>query len=1442
MTSKSVKKGVSSDQIKEDELLLEFIGAHRDLVDKEVYDRLLKNEDGVIMDALNQIHWRSLRNREVKDGKGLPEQVGGKKSFAKIVKDLSKGEKAGQGGNIKDIILPRKRDRWNNRFGFVKTVSEQEAGFIISNLKQYKGLGRILKMSINEKRGKAMDLNFEGFQNKIDSMKSGVFDKRPVNPMIHARNVFEYMESETNGDIEASILTSIVGYTSMERSDDDVLDSMKTEGLKDVRILQVNNFTFYVNKVDNGVWQEEECEVLKKIFRKTRKFQEEDFVIPRVVEVKCCGIPMLAWVEENLKAYTKGTKGGFAFRVSGCRWIFCRGERIFPVDDRRIREEGSSSQSVSIEANGEVKVQDSVADNNKETTKIQKLGVNVSIGFEPGREDRLDLSIGETVVPESEVLKDSEAQNLGESENVNIGCWNYRDFSETVISASRPTEVNGGQVSLEDDTVQALEEENVFSQNSICDNMVKINMGVGRGRPRKKIIAGLGRNRKAAKIVDTALDMGLTIVGGREEGIKIIARRIEENQETKCSGWNSQAITNLCNKQDFEWAEVEARGLSGGLLCMWDKSLYSLIGVCKEENWLWCKLQSREDNELFSVINVYSAQDLESKRRLWLELAGIVVRHQNESLCIIGDFNSIRDEAERANCLYRRDDTIGFNHFIDNSNLLELNMGNSEFTWRKSDHRPLFLCQQIQNWGPVPFKIFNYWLKDGGLVADVESQICKDIQEGNLDVLSILRRARTKIKEWSKLGKNNIDIQIKEVESSLEQADNASNQNINKVVLNELLGELYEQKVDMLRQKARVNWQVKGDRNTKFFHQSIQKRRCRNLIRKIFWKQAWISSPTALKEAFFEYFSALFDGSREFIMFKLGSFQLGKITHQESQWLDREIKMEEVEGVLKHMSLEKAPGPDGFNLGSINQLWDSLKGKIMQCFEKFSSKGVFPKGLNSSFIALIPKVAQPKLVIDYRPISLINSIPKLFTRILAERLGGKWWFNWVANREFSWASLVRSKYNCSFSDDLGQARSNKHPSSMLSGIVSINTEDGFSNALNGSNFRWIVKDGTSVLFWEDNWLESGVLYLSFARLYQLSKLKNTTAWEVDEALRLNDIVDCIVFTRGTDQLIWLKSGKTYLSSDGRRLLSNGSHPGYRRLTNVVADMVCLFCNNGLEEIEHLLWSCGYSKKVWKEVLEWWGLSNKWNSAQRYNFWEWINWFDDRKMKEAWAIVIAPTLWSLWLNRNLKMFQSLHYKEEDVFFLIKLRAQKWCQAIESLQDDYVRLWPVHPMGAISGSVRADRRDVVDKDFNFIGYSDGSVKLENDGSFSAGIGGYLKGMEGNLVYIFSGPVETLSSMLAELYAVIHLVRAVSGRSYEELSSTRMVLKEGCYRGWVGMWLECIVVVKKGLEIWSFDRGLGPVEVHFIAELEGDFTGELVVGEVAEEVDGRLEEIVV
>lgn len=48
--------------------------------------------------------------------------------------------------------------------------------------------------------------------------------------------------------------------------------------------------------------------------------------------------------------------------------------------------------------------------------------------------------------------------------------------------------------------------------------------------------------------------------------------------------------------------------------------------------------------------------------------------------------------------------------------------------------------------------------------------------------------------------------------------------------------------------------------------------------------------------------------------------------------------------------------------------------------------GKLAKGLNSSFITLVPKKDNPMELVDYRTISLVNSVCKMLAKVLCRRL------------------------------------------------------------------------------------------------------------------------------------------------------------------------------------------------------------------------------------------------------------------------------------------------------------------------------------------------------------------------------------------------------------------------------------------------------------------------
>nr|GEW49051.1 RNA-directed DNA polymerase, eukaryota, reverse transcriptase zinc-binding domain protein [Tanacetum cinerariifolium] len=64
----------------------------------------------------------------------------------------------------------------------------------------------------------------------------------------------------------------------------------------------------------------------------------------------------------------------------------------------------------------------------------------------------------------------------------------------------------------------------------------------------------------------------------------------------------------------------------------------------------------------------------------------------------------------------------------------------------------------------------------------------------------------------------------------------------------------------------------------------------------------------------------------------------------------------------------------------------AVKNAFLLHFKDRFSTPSFPRGSNSSFIALIPKMQDAKMVKDFRPITLIGSLYKIIAKILANRL------------------------------------------------------------------------------------------------------------------------------------------------------------------------------------------------------------------------------------------------------------------------------------------------------------------------------------------------------------------------------------------------------------------------------------------------------------------------
>jgi hypothetical protein len=118
----------------------------------------------------------------------------------------------------------------------------------------------------------------------------------------------------------------------------------------------------------------------------------------------------------------------------------------------------------------------------------------------------------------------------------------------------------------------------------------------------------------------------------------------------------------------------------------------------------------------------------------------------------------------------------------------------------------------------------------------------------------------------------------------------------------------------------------------------------------------------------------------------IDNLQFRQLGQTESRGLTKPFSEAEVKEVVWDCDSYKSPGPDGINFGFYKDFWENLRGDVMRFVSEFHRNGKLAKGINSTFIALIPKIDNPQRLNDFRPISLVGSLYKILAKVLANRL------------------------------------------------------------------------------------------------------------------------------------------------------------------------------------------------------------------------------------------------------------------------------------------------------------------------------------------------------------------------------------------------------------------------------------------------------------------------
>lgn len=147
-----------------------------------------------------------------------------------------------------------------------------------------------------------------------------------------------------------------------------------------------------------------------------------------------------------------------------------------------------------------------------------------------------------------------------------------------------------------------------------------------------------------------------------------------------------------------------------------------------------------------------------------------------------------------------------------------------------------------------------------------------------------------------------------------------------------------------------------------------------------------IDDPLQIMEHTYSYFQLVFTTNHDNSNWK--SIKSDPLTHKciDLSSLDKSIPPYEIRDAIFSFKPFKSPGPDGLHSFFFQKYWPIIKPFVTNlCINVFES-GTLPLGTNDTYLCLIPKNFNVNNLKNLRPIGLCNTIYKVVTKIIANRL------------------------------------------------------------------------------------------------------------------------------------------------------------------------------------------------------------------------------------------------------------------------------------------------------------------------------------------------------------------------------------------------------------------------------------------------------------------------
>nr|GEY11655.1 RNA-directed DNA polymerase, eukaryota [Tanacetum cinerariifolium] len=456
-------------------------------------------------------------------------------------------------------------------------------------------------------------------------------------------------------------------------------------------------------------------------------------------------------------------------------------------------------------------------------------------------------------------------------------------------------------------------------------------------------------------------------------------------QETKMERVSQMDIKYMWGKSNFDYTCCDSLGASGGILCIWEESVFKKDNVLISNNFVAIYRTWIPNISKILLVAIYAPQQPLYRRFLWEYLSILLSRWSGDAI-FMGDFNEVRSSDERRGSWFNTANARIFNNFISSASLVDVKMEGYSFTWSHpsaskmskldrflvtggivslfpsitavcldrhlSDHRPILLCEVNLDFGPTPFRFYHSWFNYDGFDAMVE-QTWRSISltDSNRMIrfkkkLQILKQF---IRGWIKDKKSKssssrclIEEELCNINKQLGK-DRATDQILHRH--HDLVCQLKD--IDHMIaldsiQKFKVSWAIEGDENSKFFHGIINKKRSHLAVREVFEEGSWITDPTLVKKAFRVYFESRFQKPSTSGL-KLNFEFPNRLSSVLATDLERDVSHDEIKSAVWDCGENKSPGPDEFTFEFFRKYWKCIGPIFVVRLTIFSLTGHSPK-------------------------------------------------------------------------------------------------------------------------------------------------------------------------------------------------------------------------------------------------------------------------------------------------------------------------------------------------------------------------------------------------------------------------------------------------------------------------------------------------------------------